>query len=564
MDIKTAQLLVENLIGRMKEEDGSRWRLEGALSPMEYDALKLLVGYVTGPERPSSESSGSAVPRNDKTPDESDVIAISKVIKTKINLTAFEYNEPQNAEVTLCLDFGTAMSKAAASLGAEDEFLELKLGELAGQEGVEYPLVSSLFISKTGKVFFGQEAVRESLVHDISGVSRFDSLKQEITLGVTDSSLDQQLVKGGLNPTNIPITKGCLVTAYLAYLTDLACTELETRHGTSRYVKRRFALPVFDGTHAEWGKEQLRSLVAKAQILADTFQGQWQGGIDIADIYDVYNQLLEIGKVPDYLVVDSVLEPIAAAASRIHEDVGNKREMVMVVDVGAGTTDFALFVVAQQGDAIFKVFFIPNTIKGIRQAGDAIDNALRVHILEDAQIDRNSPQRPLIDSNLKLRIRQYKEDLFKNEELSYVLSNNAEGTIRLTDFLESHQIKRFEDLLHKGFVESLKSADESYLKAFENVPLKVVLTGGGASLPMIQDMGSNTVTINSMIIERVLAPSVPDWVNDYLSIREEYPQLAVALGGASSDLPEQGPSFTRFAGIGGEATQWRLEGDRGW
>lgn len=84
------------------------------------------------------------------------------------------------------------MSKAAASRGIEDEFLELKLGEQAKQDGIAYPVFSSVFISDSGMVYFGQESVKQSMIANIAKTVRFDSLKQEITLGRTDASLDKQ------------------------------------------------------------------------------------------------------------------------------------------------------------------------------------------------------------------------------------------------------------------------------------------------------------------------------------------------------------------------------------
>ena len=573
MNLGNAKFLLENLIGRMEQDgDAKRWKLEGSISSLEMDALQTILETLSTVPIDSSSTITEVIPektevavntaeqRKEEAPvqepaDENDTQAVNLVT------TALTFDSPQNPDITLCLDFGTAMSKAAASRGVEDEFLELKLGEQAKQDGIAYPVVSSVFISDSGMVYFGQESVKQSMVANIAETLRFDSLKQEITLGRTDSSLDKQLVDDKFNPTDLKITKGCLITIYLAYLTDLACSSLEEQHGVSRYVKRRYALPVFPEDHSRWVKQQLQLLLSRAQILADTFHGQWQDGIELSKINNAYQQLLKLDKLPDYLIGDSVLEPIAAASSRIQRDEGAARELVMIVDVGAGTTDFALFVVSQDADKeIFKAFLIPDTVKGVRQAGDAIDNALRIAILENSHIDNKSSHFDLINSNLQRYIRSYKETLFDTGTLHYTLADDSEGTIYLNDFLNRGQVKKFESLLEATFLKILQSVDSSYLDFFQNLPIKVVLTGGGATLPMIQGLGNGIVKFDSYSISRQMATLVPDWVIDnYPYFEDEYPQLAVALGGACSALPEPGPSFAKFYGLGGKTNQWHVE-----
>ncbi|SHN92254.1 hypothetical protein BHECKSOX_440 [Bathymodiolus heckerae thiotrophic gill symbiont] len=574
MDLDNANFLLENLIGRMERDgDAKRWKLEGSISSMEMDVLQtILETLAAAPIESPSSTATEAIPEKaevvvdtkeqaeDETPipESADKVDDQKI---KLDTTALSFDSPQNPDVTLCLDFGTAMSKAAASRGIEDEFLELKLGEQAKQDGIAYPVFSSVFISDSGMVYFGQESVKQSMIANIAKTVRFDSLKQEITLGRTDASLDKQLVNDKFNPSNLKITKACLITIYLAYLTDLACSSLEEQHGVSRYVKRRYALPVFQESHSRWVKQQLELLLSRAQILADTFHDQWHEGIELSKINDAYQQLLKLDKLPDYLIGDSVLEPIAAASSRIQRDEGAARELVMIVDVGAGTTDFALFLVSQDAEKeVFKAFLIPDTVKGVRQAGDAIDNALRIAILENSHIDSKSSQFDLINSNLQRYIRSYKETLFDTGTLHYTIADDSEGNINLNDFLNREQVKKFESLLEATFLKILQSVDSSYLDYFQNLPIKVVLTGGGATLPMIQGLGNGLVKFDSYSISRQMATLVPDWVIDnYPYFEDEYPQLAVALGGACSELPEQGPSFAKFYGVGGKTDQWQVE-----
>ena len=71
-----------------------------------------------------------------------------------------------------------------------------------------------------------------------------------------------------------------------------------------------------------------------------------------------------------------MLEPLAAASERLWND-SEAREVMLVVDVGAGTTDFSLFLARQSPDQEFhRAWPIELGSKAIRQAGDTLDSLL--------------------------------------------------------------------------------------------------------------------------------------------------------------------------------------------
>src|SRR5689334_540218 len=82
--------------------------------------------------------------------------------------------------------------------------------------------------------------------------------------------------------------------------------------------------------------------LARAQILGDTFHDRWQAGIPVSEAKVALVKVRELAALPEYLLADGVPEPVAAAASLMLRDEA-QREMFLVVDVGAGTTDFGLF-----------------------------------------------------------------------------------------------------------------------------------------------------------------------------------------------------------------------------
>ncbi|MCG3167977.1 MAG: hypothetical protein DPW12_10600 [Rhodocyclaceae bacterium] len=449
----------------------------------------------------------------------------------------------------LCLDFGTAMSKAFAIDGETEKPFDLAVGQRSGYTEAIYALPSSLFISGTGRVYLGHEAIAQSLLDETPGRQRFDSPKQELSQGTT-ADLSSVPVPKAINPTEIPFTKEELITLYLGYLTDMACTELQEGHERSRYVRRRFARPCWDTQRTAWAEQLLERMLSRAQILADTFSGHWQGGIDVRAIRAVFDKLGSVTP-PTFLIAGGVEEPVAAAASIVLQ--GERQYPgFLVVDVGAGTTDFGLFVVIQpRSSSTPKIFRLQGSIHGIRQAGDTIDNFLRAIILKKHHVDLQSPYGVRIGAELNLHIRRYKEALFRDGTLAYRLADDTPGSVSLPEFLDSPEVARFSKGLREAVQKTFDGVHESWIRRmFEQPGVLVVLTGGGARLPMVHELTQGWIETHGIRVLCHAAPSVPTWITEgYPEFIDEFPQLAVAMGGAAPELPEMGPDTPQFGGL---------------
>jgi hypothetical protein len=179
------------------------------------------------------------------------------------------------------------------------------------------------------------------------------------------------------NPTSVALSWADVITLYLGYLTDIATSDLADKKG-SRYVRRRFARPCWEPGRDAWGAGELRLMLAKAQIVADTFHDRWQGGIPADEVKATLQVINELDQFPEYLLAEGVQEPIAAAASRV-ETGERHRGLFVVVDVGAGTSDFAAFWTDQNPKAgTNKVWLIPGTVKALTQAGDSVDGSMAI------------------------------------------------------------------------------------------------------------------------------------------------------------------------------------------
>ena len=539
MDVEKAKWALENLFQRIERDPvGGNWKLNGSITLGEREALVTVLQHL-------GSDVTATIPVAVHTPPP----AVTPAPDVPLALNATTLSAPEEPTVMLCLDFGTAMSKAFAIDSANDTPIDLAVGQRSGYSEAIYALPSSVFISGTGKLYLGHEASAQSLVDETPGRQRFDSPKQELSQGLT-ADLSSVTVSKAINPTEIPFTKEELITLYLAYLTDMACTELQEVHEKSRYVKRRFARPCWDPQRTEWAEKLLMRMLSFAQVLADTFSGKWQGGLDVRSVRAVFDKLKSVS-APTYLIAGGVEEPVAAASSIVLQGERNHPGF-LVVDVGAGTTDFGLFVVVQpKGSSTPKIFRLRGSIHGIRQAGDTIDNFLRGIILKKHHVDVQSPDGMKIGADLNLHIRRYKETLFRDGSLSYRLADDTTGTISLPEFLGSPEVVRFSKALHEAVQKTFDGVHESWIKRmFEQPGVLVVLTGGGARLPMVQDLTKGWIETHGMRVLCHAAPTVPTWITEeHSEFIDEFPQLAVAMGGAAPELPEMGPDTPQFAGL---------------
>jgi hypothetical protein len=126
----------------------------------------------------------------------------------------------------------------------DPHLIELGLGKRDGDLNAIYTVSSSIWVSDDGLLYVGSEALRKSLDALVSGAPRrrLDSIKQQLTLVAYQQDLAARRLEAELNPTAVPLSYEDAICLFLAYLTDLAVTELGAS-GKSRYVKRRFTIP---------------------------------------------------------------------------------------------------------------------------------------------------------------------------------------------------------------------------------------------------------------------------------------------------------------------------------
>ena len=473
--------------------------------------------------------------------------------------------EPYTGPVHLCLDFGTAMSKAFAWNKDSDEPMPLRIGHAAGEPGSSpYALNSTIFISREGRVFFGQTAViHAAAMDDPEHHQALQSIKDILTVGPM-TNLGER-VSSRYNPGGHPISRKDVVALYLAFLTDSALLALQEDHQeASRNVPRSYTKPVFDKDRDEWAANILNECAAVGQALADRFSGQWANGIPLDDLRGVIDEANASSQAMHLVVESGILpEPVAAFAGRVRNFVPDefRRRLMLVIDAGAGTTDFAMFTLLER-EGEMRLFRIKNSVTTIRIAGDDVDNALMDYLLQRAEVREGNSRRGAIMADLRRDIRLLKEELFRSGKVTRQLVNDMEVEAQLDEFEECSAMVQLRDRMQEKFNKVLsKEIDGSWLKFRE---LEMFFTGGGASLNMLTRLANRgqPFPVGSSMITPIPVIRPPRWFEDECEdISGSYSQLAVCIGGAcygagkiSLDLDRE---LDKFGGHLSEETQLR-------
>ncbi|MBU3695588.1 hypothetical protein [Dechloromonas sp.] len=578
METIEAKILLRNLLKRIKPQDDSTHVLPGVLTDDEIEALQFALQSLEGSEirpltvepqtpaispAPAVASKGPipAVPPEE--PNEPDSVAEPQIVgptkqknRIDLDLSSLSAGSPPK-DVRLCLDFGTAMSKATLVQDDEDDDSEeinvLHLGVPGDQEEIsEVMLVSSIFIDKSGLMWFGKAAVEMSLLEGGDGSrQRIDNIKRRLSEEGWNEKVDQRL-----NPiADLEITYGDMVLAYLMFLTWAVNSCLE-QMGHPRNLSRRFAMPCLVGEKGRETVRRLKRAIGEAQVLADTFRTTFKNGIALEDFLAAVAELRKQQR-DYYFVAEDLTEPIGVAGSIVSWK-SRVDTLMLVVDIGAGTSDLSLYRIHIDPDTGKNVAMeVEGSSRGITEAGNHLDRILIELIIKKSGLTSDNPMWINERSALELRIRDYKESLFNDEYVYVTLMNGAEVEIELREFLQHNAVVGFGNNLRKAMVDILESVDASvinWILANPTRKLAIALTGGGAELPMVTELAKGSILVNGHEIPVVRSRQFPAWLRDLdENLEADYPRVAVSLGGARRRLIKQGDPLRITAGDGTQA-----------
>lgn len=440
-------------------------------------------------------------------------------------------------ETIICIDYGTSMSKVAVSLDWDSPF-PIPLGHCEGDPVNEFPIDSSLLFSSDGRIYFGSLAVRKSMEERAAPQRRLDSLKRRLTTG-DQGDLAQIPLPRLFNQTQTEFSVADALALMFAHILRLTHDFLRTQYedGVLDDVVYRFTRPVFPPERAEWVDRNMVAAIETGLKLEKRLGRSYDGSVDALQ---ARKHLDAIASRPSGARISSkgLIEPVAAGLLLLSQK-PNRRFLAAVVDIGAGTTDIALFAGVQpDGVPVVDRVRTQGTPVSVTKAGDYIDDLLRKLLEKETKAKLDARDR----IEIELNIRRWKEDIFKFQEtVPTLLGGRRLPRITLHRFIREEGFVALQEELVGSLLKVIASAAQvidhyATFSQFPHTHIEVVPCGGGANLPIFGEIAKLRWT--SRPSGRVLGFDVKKPVPaDGGNYDETFPQLAVALGGALRNQP---------------------------
>jgi molecular chaperone DnaK (HSP70) len=426
----------------------------------------------------------------------------------------------------VCIDFGTAFCKAAAApaaaQGAFGPASVRPLGIGAGLAG-ENPLLleSSVFIEE-GVVLFGAAATAAATARAAEKRQALRSFKTLLSAPALRQALDAPL-PASIDPGRQFRQRDLIVLflSRLAHAIKRAIAQDPTLAGVE--TRLRYSLPAWRGAQASHA--QVKALFQQAFVLESMLGDSLRAasGVPVTRALEALEAArveASVGAAPS---IAMIYEATAAAYSAVGASTSVR--CLSVIDMGAGTTDFAAL-----GGPVGAPQEISEARATLTQAGDLIDRILLDLALEKFPELQKRSERAELWRSLLGSIRETKESLFVDGRAALTYKGKA-AVITLKELTADRDFKAFMKELRKGFEKSLTVAAEHAARAKQK-EVAVLAVGGGAGAPFIQDMlrKAKAPKVKTRII-----PSTPDWAHDPVyrnNLAPVFPQLAIAMGGA--------------------------------
>jgi molecular chaperone DnaK (HSP70) len=430
-------------------------------------------------------------------------------------------------EWTLCIDFGTAFSKAAAApVGAWSAFEPAGVRPLLlspDGQGNAFLLDSAVFVDED-RVLFGRAALQRA---EEIGDKKRQALRSFKTL-LSVSDLERALnanAPATIDPHRIFQMRD-LVVLYLAYL--LAAVERGAASDTmitqGRIASRRYAAPAWRSGDSAGMHDTIVRLFGEAEAFRNAAGRRMlmSEGISLRTISDA---LPKATQHPEPVEMGLIFEATAAAA---YTSIGleGAASHLIVVDMGAGTTDIAAL--ARIGSRTIEIAEARVTLK---QAGDFLDHVIANRVLDTASWARNSAQRTELWAVLMRQMADIKEAVFMDGRA--VLRNQGRSiTINMRDVKKDEDFRDFEKSLRQAYDHALSIVRDD-ARARGRSEVHAIAVGGGASAPFIRELIQRKA---GSVRPRVMArPATPQWAHSRTfagNLAPVFPQLAIAIGGA--------------------------------
>jgi|CXWL01.1.fsa_nt_gi molecular chaperone DnaK (HSP70) len=419
-----------------------------------------------------------------------------------------------------CIDFGTAFSKAAlAPAGAWSRFEPALVRPLALATGDANPFLldSAVFVDPDSVTFGAAALVRAAA----PGNAKRQALRSFKTI-LSAPDLERALATratGSIDPTR-SFSQRDLVVLYLSFLTHVVEAAIAADAKIKGAIAWRYASPAWreDGVAAHRVIERLfgEARVVRSRLAASLGQG-------VVKLADARASLEAAASAEEAALwrMDLVYEATAAAACSAIA-LTTRASHVIVIDIGAGTTDIAALAGAED---------LHSARITLTQAGDFLDRVLLNQALAASPQLKSAAQQAGLWAAMAPLVRDLKESLFADGRAVF----RHEGrviSLTLRDFERDKPFKQFEKDLTHAYTHALKLLRERARKDKQKQILAVAV-GGGAPAPFIQKLIRTPAPGGGLRV--VACPPTPDWAKAPAfagNLAPVFPQLSVAIGGA--------------------------------
>lgn len=429
---------------------------------------------------------------------------------------------------TLCIDFGTAFSKAAAApRNAWTRFDPAAVRPLAlggvQEAGNAFLLDSAVFVDDD-RILFGRaaNARADMLAHKKRQAVR--SFKTLLSADDLERALNTN-APASLDPHKLFQMRD-FVVLYLAYL--LGALESAVRAdpllARAAQIQRRYAAPAWRRDDVQEMHELIVRLFAEAEafrlLLGDAIVDP--DGVALDAVGDLLPRAEE---APAFIPMELIFEaPAAAAYSSIGLDHGGSH--FIVIDMGAGTTDIAAL--ARVNDQLRE---LPHARITLKQAGDFLDRVIANRMLGSAPKVKATAAQAEVWRALMKDMQDIKETLFAEGRAS-LRHNGHVLSITLRDLERDSDFKAFVGALNKAYDSALAVVSSDAMKSGGKT-VQAIAVGGGASTPFVQKLIHTK--LRGAKLKHNPRPATPQWAHApefQGNLAPVFPQLAISIGGA--------------------------------
>ncbi len=428
----------------------------------------------------------------------------------------------------VCIDLGTALSKASLCLGdglrPSESVAPLPLGAASH---ADHPLLtpSALYVDG-GRIYFGPSAVARATEKEGSKQLPILSFKMFLSARDLEPMLAMKL-SGLYDPTNT-LRCGDAITLYLAYLDRLVRAAILSEPNlpaSAINAPRRITSPLWRAS--EEIEAAIKRLVNAAGAVSSLL-GNALDNSDGVEINAAQNALRQAFSAPAQSFGGVVFEAQSTAAA-YGAFSASRAPLVLVIDMGAGTTDLAGY--ERDTDALQpRLIEIDRAGQWSTLAGDEIDNILIGLFLRKAGGGRKTQQ--ALWNRLRLQTLALKRDLFANGKATF-RSGRKKVVVRREELYRDTSFKVFCRALTKTFEQSL-SAMAVKAKHANASSVAVLLAGGGANLPFVADLVKAAARTSLRGVRLEIQTFGANWALPYFHhpLAGAFPQMAISMGGA--------------------------------